>query len=64
MRLTVLRVLRECADGKTCPAIAVTDRDSYVLVGHVVTDPDVLGALAIGDGETAVEVPASLLRVR
>jgi hypothetical protein len=64
MRLTVLRVFRECTDGKTCPALAVTDRGSYVVVGKVVTDPEALGALAIGDGEIAVEVPASLLGER
>jgi hypothetical protein len=63
MRLTVLRVDGDCTDGKTCPAIAMTDRDSYVLVGRIVTDPEALGSLAIGDGEMAVEVPASLLRV-
>jgi hypothetical protein len=65
MRLTVLRVIRDaCPDGKTCPALAATDRGSYVVVGKVVTDPEALGALGIGDGEMAVEVPASLLEER
>ena len=65
MRLTVLRVeTGNCTDGKTCPALAATDRGSYVVVGKVVTDPEALGALGIGDGEIAVEVPASLLEER
>lgn len=63
MRVTVLRVIADsdCADGKTCPALAVTDTGSYVVVGKVVTDPEALGALGIGPGEQAVEIPAALL---
>ena len=64
MRLTVLRVMPDCADGKTCPALAATDRGSYVVVGKVVTDPEALGALGIAHDEMAVEVPASLLNGR
>jgi hypothetical protein len=65
MRLTVLRVeTGNCPDGKTCPTLAATDRGSYVVVGKVVTDPEALGALGIGDDEMAVEVPASLLKER
>ncbi len=68
MKVTVLRVIRDgCADGNTCPALALTDRGSYVVVGKVVTDPEALSAMAaahigVGPGEMAVEVPASLLR--
>lgn len=62
MKLTVIRVIRDdCTDGKTCPALADTDRGSCVVVGKVVTDTEALGALGIGDDEMAVEVPASLL---
>jgi len=63
MRVTVLQVIRDdsCADGKTCPALAETDRGSYVVVGKVVTDPEALSALGIGSGEQAVEIPAALL---
>jgi hypothetical protein len=63
MKVTVLRVVAEasCADGKTCPALAATDAGSFVVVGKVVTDPEARGALGIGPGEQAVEVPAALL---
>lgn len=65
MKITVLRVIRDnCSDGDTCPALARTDRSSYVVVGQVVTDPEALGALGIGPGEQAVEVPAPLLDER
>jgi hypothetical protein len=63
MKVTVLRVIRDgCADGNTCPSLALTDRGSYVVVGKVVTDPEALSGLGIGADELAVEVPASLLR--
>jgi hypothetical protein len=64
MKLTVLRVIGDdqCYDGKTCPSLSQTDRGSYVVVGKVVTDAEVLGAIGIGPGEMAVEVPAALLK--
>jgi hypothetical protein len=64
MRIRVVRVIREdCADGKTCPALADTDRGTCVVVGEVLRDAEALAdaGLAIGDNEIAVEVPASLL---
>jgi hypothetical protein len=62
MRVKVVRVIREdCADGKTCPTLADTDRSSCVVVGKIVTDPEALAGLGIGNDEMAVEVPASLL---
>jgi hypothetical protein len=63
MKLTVLRVIRDdkCYDGKTCPSLSKTDRESFVVVGKVVADPEALSAIGIGPGEHAVEVPASLL---
>jgi hypothetical protein len=65
MKLTVLRVVRDdqCYDGKTCPSLSRTDRNSYVLVGKAVTDPEALSAagLGLGPGEVAIEVPAGLL---
>jgi hypothetical protein len=66
MRLTVLRVEvgGNCPDGKTCPALAVTDRGTYVVVGKIVTDAGALSALGIGADEMAVEVPAPLLDER
>lgn len=65
MRITVLRIeTGNCPDGKTCPALAATDRRTYLIVGKAVTDPEALGAFGIGDGEVLVEVPASLLDER
>ena len=65
MKLTVVSVLRsnDCADGKTCPALADTDQGTCVVVGKVVTDPEALAVagLEVGADEIAVEVPASLL---
>lgn len=51
----------DCADGRTCPAVLESDRQTFVIVGGVVTDPGALAQLAVGPGETAVEVPISLL---
>ena len=50
-----------CPDGRTCPAVHHSDRQTLVIVGRVVTEPEALGVLAIGPDETAIEVPASLL---
>jgi hypothetical protein len=62
VKVTIVRVNRgDCADGKTCPTLADTDRGSCVVVGKVVRDPEALAGLGIGDDEMAVEVPASLL---
>jgi hypothetical protein len=51
----------DCPDGRTCPAVHQSDRQTFVIVGSVVTDPDTLAQLAIGPDETAIEVPVSLL---
>jgi hypothetical protein len=62
VKVTIVRVHRgDCADGKTCPTLADTDRGSCLVVGKVVRDPEALAGLGIGDDEMAVEVPASLL---
>jgi hypothetical protein len=60
MRLTRLRG-EDCPDGRTCPAVHMTESGSLIVVGRVVTDGEVLAQMAIGDGELAVEVPATLL---
>jgi hypothetical protein len=39
----------------------MTESGSLIVVGRVVTDGEVLAQMAIGDGELAVEVPATLL---
>jgi len=52
--------LAGCSGG-TCPAVFATDRETYVVQGSIVTDPEALAALNLPAHETAVEVPASLL---
>lgn len=62
MKVTIIRVINgSCADGKTCPTLADTDRGTCVVVGKVVRDPEALAQLGIGEDEMAVEVPSSLL---
>jgi hypothetical protein len=60
MKLTFLRSTSPTRD--TCPTLYATDRDTYVVQGYLVTDPEALGEMDIPVGETAVEVPAELLR--
>jgi hypothetical protein len=55
-----LTKLAGCSGG-TCPAVYATDRDTVVVQGAVVADPEALAALNLPAYETAVEVPASLL---
>jgi hypothetical protein len=43
------------------PTLYVTDRDSYVVQGWIVTDPQILAMIAVSDDETVVEVPARLM---
>jgi len=39
------------------PTLYRTDRQSWVVQGWVVTDPDALAAMNIPEGETCVEIP-------
>ncbi len=43
------------------PTLFATDRDSYVVQGYIVTDPEILARIAVSDEETIVEVPATLM---
>jgi hypothetical protein len=43
------------------PTLFATDRDSYVVQGWMVTDPEILAMIAVSDDETVVEVPATLM---
>lgn len=54
MRLILLR--STCGDTRSCPNINATDRGSYVVQGYLVADH-----AALAPGESAVEVPSSLL---
>ncbi len=60
MRLTFLGT--DSQEGQ-CPTLYATDRDTYVIQGWTVTDPEALNDLRdVLDGETFVEVPKALLR--
>jgi hypothetical protein len=43
------------------PTLYRTDRQSWVVQGWVVTDPDALAAMGIPAGETCVEIPDRLI---
>jgi hypothetical protein len=60
LKLTTVRGI-ECPDGRTCPVVKQTNRGTLMIVGGRVTDPGALAQLAIGPGETAVEIPLSLI---
>jgi len=60
MRLTFLGT--DSQEGH-CPTMYATDRDTFVIQGWKVTDPEALEDLRdVLDGETFVEVPKELLR--
>jgi hypothetical protein len=44
-----------------CPSVYATDRGTYVVQG-LKLDPEVLARLTMPERETAVEIPAALLR--
>jgi hypothetical protein len=58
-----LRFLGTTSQEGECPTLYATDRDTYVIQGWKVTDPDALADLRdVLTGETFVEIPKSLLR--
>ena len=44
------------------PTVYRTDRDSWVVQGWTVTDPDALAQMDIPEGETCVEIPDRMLQ--
>ena len=44
------------------PTLYATDRETYLVQGYVVTDPEALAAMHIPQGETVVEVPKRLMK--
>jgi hypothetical protein len=44
------------------PTLYATDRDTFLVQGYVVTDPEALGQMHIPAGETVVEVPMRLMK--
>jgi hypothetical protein len=59
LRLT--KISGGCEDDN-CPAVYATDRDTYIVQGYVINDPGALQELGLPAGESAVEVPADLLK--
>lgn len=56
-----LRFLGKDSTPTNSPSLYATDRGSYLVQGWIVTDRAILARLAVGDDETLVEVPATLL---
>jgi len=44
------------------PTLYATDRETYLVQGYVVTDPEALSKMRIPEGETVVEVPVRLMK--
>lgn len=60
MRLEFIR--KTVLSGDTnCPSLYRTDRDTFVVQGWRVTDPEALAQLDVPAHETVVEVPADVL---
>ncbi|GAB4046036.1 hypothetical protein [Catellatospora paridis] len=60
MQLTFIR--KTVLSGDTnCPSLYRTDRDTFVVQGWRVTDPEALGQLDVPAHETVVEVPSDVL---
>ncbi|MFC7380905.1 hypothetical protein [Sphaerisporangium rhizosphaerae] len=58
-----LRFLGTDSEQGTCPTVYETDRDTYVVQGKLITDPDALGDLVnLAPDETVVEIPKALAR--
>jgi hypothetical protein len=59
MRLTFLGTSSE---GGSCPTFFATDRGTFVVQGWKLTDAEALSQMDIPEHESAVEIPAELLR--
>jgi len=56
------RLRGSCNDGKTCPTLYRSDRETAVVQGWIITDPSTVAlAGGVGDGESLVEIPADLV---
>jgi len=56
-----LRFLGKVTESGNSPTLYATDRDTYVIQGWVVDDPETLTRLSLPEGETAVIVPKELM---
>ena len=60
-----LTFLGTTSNSGSCPNLYATDRGTYVVQGARITDPEALATLrerGLPDHETAVEIPAALLK--
>ena len=57
-----IRFLGKDSTPNDSPTLYATDRDTYLVQGYVVTDPEALTEMRIPDGETVVEVPRRLMK--
>ncbi|MEJ2579989.1 MAG: hypothetical protein P8Z68_13015 [Kineosporiaceae bacterium] len=58
-----LRLLGTSSGHTGCPALYATDRDTYVVQGKVLTDPEAISNIVdLRDDEFYVEIPRRLLR--
>jgi len=57
-----LRFLGTETDGGQSPTLYATDRESYLIQGWKVSDPEILAKLDIPEEETVVEIYARLMR--
>jgi hypothetical protein len=61
MRLTFIG--KDPASNPTgSPTVYKTDRDSWVVQGWIVTDPEALAQMDIPEGEACVEIPDRILQ--
>lgn len=60
MKLTFVRKTIK-SQVNNCPSLYRTDRDTFVVQGWRVSDPEALSQLDIPAHETVVEVPADVL---
>ncbi|PZM98134.1 MAG: hypothetical protein DIU79_00880 [Actinobacteria bacterium] len=60
MKLTFIRKTK-LSSQSNCPSLYRTDRDTFIVQGWRVTDPEALSQLDIPAHETVVEVPVDVL---
>ena len=56
-----LRFLGKESTPTNSPTLYASDSESYIVQGWIVSDPEVLAQLVVGDDETLVEVPPALM---
>jgi hypothetical protein len=57
-----IRFLGKESTPNDSPTLYATDRETYLVQGYVVTDPEALAEMHVPEGETVVEVPRRLMR--